>query len=152
MNFYLDTEFNGFDQDKGELISLALVTPENKEFYVRLPDPPVIDPWVEVNVMPRIGLPVTPLDMAKEQMAAFLRRFDDVDIFADYPTDLLHFLQMLLKRPDAASRVPPMTLHLVDGLSCLPVIPHHALSDAYALMEAHLKQTKVASNVPASLD
>jgi len=50
MRYFLDTEFNGFG---GALISLALV-PEigDQDFYVSLPLPAEIHPWVEKNVIP----------------------------------------------------------------------------------------------------
>ena len=50
MRYFLDTEFNGFG---GALISLALV-PEygDQDFYVSLPLPAEIHPWVEQNVIP----------------------------------------------------------------------------------------------------
>nr|MBA4771246.1 hypothetical protein [Sphingobium sp.] len=50
MRYFLDTEFNGFG---GTLISVALV-PEHgdQEFYVSLPLPDEIEPWVAKHVIP----------------------------------------------------------------------------------------------------
>ena len=48
LRYFLDTEFNGFG---GELLSLALVPDEgDREFYVVLPLPDTLDPWVERHV------------------------------------------------------------------------------------------------------
>lgn len=52
MKIYLDTEFNGLG---GELISLALVSEDGREWYESLPLPPLLDEWVGANVVPLLG-------------------------------------------------------------------------------------------------
>ena len=51
MRYFLDTEFNGFG---GVLISVALVPEhaDDEEFYVSLPLPDDVEPWVAQHVVP----------------------------------------------------------------------------------------------------
>jgi hypothetical protein len=89
MRYFLDTEFNGFD---GELISLALV-PEygDREYYVALPLPDIIHPWVERHVLPYLRSVPPGLDnqldrlTAAHDIAEFLASDRDPMIVADWP-------------------------------------------------------------------
>src|SRR3546814_14895388 len=69
LRYFLDTEFNGFG---GDLISLALV-PEygDQDFYVSLPLPAQIHPWVEQNVIPYLRFVPAGVDLqlSREQAA-----------------------------------------------------------------------------------
>jgi hypothetical protein len=76
MRYFLDTEFNGFG---GELISLALV-PEHgdQEFYVVLPLPETLHPWVERHVVPYLSSVPPGLDtrsIPRRQAAAEVARY-----------------------------------------------------------------------------
>ena len=95
MRYFLDTEFNGFG---GGLISVALV-PEHgdQEFYVALPLPDDVEPWVAQHVVPYlrhvplgIYLELNRADAA-DHVAAYLEGDDDPLIIADWPEDLAHF-------------------------------------------------------------
>lgn len=51
----LDTEFTGLDQDKPDLISIALVDKAGREFYAELPPGHYAvqcNEWVHFNVLP----------------------------------------------------------------------------------------------------
>jgi len=54
---FLDTEFTGLDQDKPDLISLALVDEAGREFYAELPPSHYAvqcNEWVHFNVLPHL--------------------------------------------------------------------------------------------------
>ena len=51
MDYYLDTEFNGFGR---QLLSTALVREDGESLYAVLPPPAEPDPWVAANVLPLI--------------------------------------------------------------------------------------------------
>lgn len=132
MRFWLDTEFNDF---KGELISMALVADDGREWYEVLPcaNP---SPWVAENVMPILGkAPVMPGDMALS-LHAFLKGFDRAHIVADWPEDVSHFCNALIVGPGLRIDTPPITFEVrrdLPNTADISAIPHNALEDAKAL-------------------
>jgi hypothetical protein len=134
---YLDTEFNGFG---GELISMALVSPEGHEWYECM-DPPkmVWNAWVHENVLPVLGKEPIPKDAFRESFKKFIEWFDRPQIICDWHTDIMHFCQML----DGDSW--PQSIPFEGTFKVIqtptgepkPEIPHNALSDARALMKWH---------------
>jgi hypothetical protein len=57
MMLFLDTEFTGLDQDKPDLISIALVDEAGREFYAELPSSHYAvqcNEWVHFNVLPHL--------------------------------------------------------------------------------------------------
>lgn len=57
MILFLDTEFTGLDQDKPDLISIALVDEKGREFYAELPTSHYAvqcNEWVHFNVLPHL--------------------------------------------------------------------------------------------------
>lgn len=146
MKLFLDTEFNGFG---GELISLAIVAEDNREWYGVLPLPNKIDKWVQEHVVPFLGHPDGPKlpnnyalkHEFQASLAKFLVQFPDAEIIADWPSDFEHLCYMMTYAGQRAGwRIPincTMRLQRVEGIN--PEIPHNALSDARALKEAYLK-------------
>lgn len=59
MPLYLDTEFNGHG---GELISMALASTGGTHFYVELPLPQNVQPWIAENVVPKLMTDPTPIE------------------------------------------------------------------------------------------
>lgn len=95
MRLCIDGEWNSY---KGELISLALVADDGREFYAVLGcDNP--DPWVALNVMPKLGRESITLEALQEQLERFLSQFYEVHIVADWPEDIAHFCNVLRRRP-----------------------------------------------------
>lgn len=143
MRYFLDTEFNGFD---GELISLALV-PEygDQEFYVVLPLPADIHPWVAQNVIPYLGsVPealFNRLDRitAAHELAAFLGADRDPLIVADWPDDIALLCRLLLTGPAEIVEVGSLRFEFIrsPGFSTAvnSRVPHNALHDARALRD-----------------
>lgn len=141
MRYFLDTEFNGFG---GALISLALV-PEfgDQDFYVSLPLPDVIEPWVEKNVIPYLRFVPPGVDHelnrvdAARHLEAYLAHDRDPLIVADWPDDLAHFCALLTTGPGEMIDHDGMRLQLINaaGFSAAANsrMPHNALHDAHAL-------------------
>lgn len=146
MLYFLDTEFNGFE---GDLISLALVPEDgDQEFYVSLPLPGELHPWVEQKVIPylRHVPPALDYDLTREHaaqhLAVYLQGDPDPVIVADWPDDLAHFCRLLVTGPGEMVEVPPLRFELRDatGFSAAAnsKVPHNALHDARALRAFYL--------------
>jgi hypothetical protein len=147
MRYFLDTEFNGFD---GELISLALV-PEygDREYYVALPLPDIIHPWVERHVLPYLRSVPPGLDnqldrlTAAHDIAEFLASDRDPMIVADWPDDIALFCRLLLTGPGDIVEIGPLRFELLrsPGFSTAmnSKVPHNALHDARALRDFVLR-------------
>lgn len=125
MRLFLDCEFNEF---KGELISMALVSEAGHEWYESLgcENPGA---WVAQHVMPIIGKePVSMLDF-QVSLRNWLMQFKAVHVVADWPEDIAHFCQALITGPGFRLDTPPLTMEVVrvDAESSLP---HNALHDA----------------------
>lgn len=146
MRYFLDTEFNGFG---GELISLALV-PEygDQDFYVSLPLPDNIHPWVAQNVIPYLRFVPPGVDHqlnrvdAARHLEAYLASDRDPQIVADWPDDLAHFCALLVTGPGEMIGLNGLRLELVNGAGFSAAansrMPHNALHDAHALKDFYL--------------
>ena len=144
MRYFLDTEFNGLG---GELMSLALV-PEHgdQEFYIVLPLPSPLHPWVAKHVVPYLNnvppghdcAPVSRL-AAAEQLAEFLAGDLDPLILADWPDDIALFCALLVTGEGEMAPVGTLRFELIrsPGFSTAAIskVPHNALHDARALRD-----------------
>lgn len=132
MRLWLDTEFNDF---KGDLISMALISDDGREWYEVLPCMKP-SPWVAKNVMPILGkAPVMARDMTLS-LRSFLKQFDNAHIVADWPEDISHFCNTLIVGPGLCINTPPLTFeirHDLPNTADISVVPHNALEDAKAL-------------------
>ncbi|ODS67302.1 MAG: hypothetical protein ABS37_00370 [Acidovorax sp. SCN 65-108] len=138
MNIYIDTEFNDFG---GELISLAMVDENGREFYAVLncQNP---TPWVAENVIPVLGQRFASLRMLQTRMEAWLAEYDSVHLIANWPEDIAHFCRALITGPGMRMDTPPLTLEVRRDLSSeASAIPHNALEDARAIWRAAQKTT-----------
>ncbi len=134
MRVWIDTEFNEY---KGDLISIALVSEDNHAFYEVVPcDAP--KSWVAVNVMPRLFQDPIPFDTMQSRLEAWLLQFDRVHIVADWPEDIEHFCAALITGPGERLNTPPLTMEVRRDLNAVSRIPHNALADAEANRAAHL--------------
>ena len=146
MRYFLDTEYNGFG---GELISLALV-PEygDQDFYVSLPLPAEIHPWVAQNVIPYLRFVPPGVDHqlsrveAARHLEAYLANDRDPLIIADWPDDLAYFCALLVMGPAEMIDLNGLHLELINaaGFSAAANsrMPHNALHDAHALKDFYL--------------
>ena len=143
MRYFLDTEFNGFG---GALISLGLAAEDGHEdYYVALPLPDEIEPWVAQHVVPYLkSVPemlYNQLDRvaAAHDVARYLSADPDPLIVADWPEDIALFCRLLLI--DATDIVDVDRLRFeflrTPGFSTArnSKVPHNALHDARALRD-----------------
>jgi hypothetical protein len=135
---YIDCEFNGFG---GELISMALVDDDGREWYAVLPEPSVWNEWVYDHVFPVINaisptIVATSRDEFRVSLQAFLSRYDNPIIVADWYTDLVHFFSAFGGRDHTESIAYRCRSELRLDLPDLAAeFPHNALSDARAIRE-----------------
>src|SRR3546814_273685 len=130
----------------GDLTSLALV-PEygDQDFYVSLPLPAQIHPWVEQNVIPYLRFVPAGVDLqlSREQAARhigeYLANDSDPMIVADWPDDLAYFCHLLVTGPGEMIAIGGLRLELINGsgfsAAANSKIPHNALHDARALKD-----------------
>lgn len=137
MKMWIDTEFNEY---KGALISLALVTEDGREWYgVRFCDDPGW--WVGEHVMPHLNKEPQRDDFLRSSLHDFLEQFESVHIVSDWPGDIAHFCNFLEYRPGDRIGPDSMTFEVRRDLpdtSKTSAIPHNALEDARALARSVL--------------
>jgi|SRR5882672_5214838 len=138
MRLFLDTEFNGFG---GELISMALVSEDGREWYQirQLDDEDGLDPWVIEHFIPKLGDKASLSNVEFSlSLQAFLSEFDGCEIMADWPADFEHLCAWMNKMGRSGGWLIPIecTMRLIRGDDTIyPVNPHNALSDARALRD-----------------
>ena len=136
MRLWIDCEFNSY---KGQLMSLALAGEGDVQFYVVLPLPKVIDPWVQRNVVPILCAEQTDYSDAQLALQDFLSQFDNVHIIADWPEDIAHFCNFLITGPGERIDTPPLTMEVVR-IDAPSHVPHNALWDAIGIRDYMLAQ------------
>ena len=135
-SLYIDTEFNGFG---GELMSMALVSDDGREWYQVLPEPRVFNEWVFENVFPHLGKEPVDRETFRLSLKVFLEQFDDPTIYADWYTDLALFFGAFAGKDHERSFSFPCTAVLLKDVPELhPEVRHNALSDARALRDWHM--------------
>lgn len=135
MRLWIDTEFNSF---KGELISMALVDENGRQWYGVLGcnDP---DPWVAQHVMPILNQEPMPLLDFQDSLLVFLAAYDAVHIVADWPEDIQHFCESLITGPGKRIDTPKLIMEIRRDLDAVSALPHNALADAIAIRSLHLE-------------
>ena len=134
MRIWIDTEFNEY---RGELISMALIDEDGREFYEVVP---CTRPgsWVAEHVMPILGKPPVPVDAMQEALCEWLDAYDEVHVVADWPDDIAHFCQALITAPGIRIDTPPLTMEIRRDLDAESELPHNALADVRAMRLVHL--------------
>lgn len=139
MRIYLDCEFNGFG---GQLLSLALVAENGKEWYGVMPEPSVWDEWVLMNVKPLLYYSAKGADKFdtrndfRRSMHEFLMQFDNPTIVADWYADFIHFFSCFQGNDHSESIAYACKTELILLDNYESEYPHHALSDARAIKQA----------------
>ena len=131
MRLFLDCEFNEF---KGELISMALVSEDGQEWYEVVPCEAPKD-WVKLHVMPILGKSAITYRDMQHSLELWLSQFDSIHIVADWPEDIQHFCNSLIVGAGMRIDTPPLTMEVlrIDAESTLP---HNALHDARGIRDA----------------
>src|SRR5471030_1951057 len=153
MMLFLDTEFTGLDQDKPDLISIALVDEAGREFYAELPPSHYAvqcNEWVNFNVLPHLwgGDHVFSVAEIRNRLVTWISCVQDrAVIFTDCPDPDFRFLQWLLPNwPQNLALEPILFTTWSMGEDFQPELlsymvsyhtqdrpAHHALYDAQAL-------------------
>lgn len=131
MRLFIDCEFNEF---KGDLISMAIVSEDGREFYEAVPcDNP--GPWVSQHVIPILGKEPIPLSLFQARLCRWLAQFEKIHVVADWPEDIKHFCDALITGPGMRLDTPPLTMEVlrIDSES---EMPHNALFDARGIRSA----------------
>jgi hypothetical protein len=133
MRLWIDTEFNEY---KGDLISLALVDENGREFYEVLP---CLNPgsWVASNVMPILNKQPISLQELQRRLQNWLMHYDSINVIADWPEDIQHFCEALITGPGLRINTPSLTMTVRRDLDGKSQLPHNALADAKANRLAH---------------
>lgn len=136
MRLFLDCEFNEF---RGELISMALVAEDGREWYASLgcENP---GPWVAQNVMPILGAPTIRMGEFQDSLRNWLSQFKEIHVVADWPEDIAHFCSVLITGPGYRLDTPPLTMEVVR-IDAASALPHNALADARGIREAIMALT-----------
>jgi hypothetical protein len=136
MKIYLDTEFNGF---AGELISMAMVAEDGKEWYETLIPTTRYTDWVQANVFPVLGKDGIFLSEFRASFLKFIRWFDRPTVICDWYSDAIHFFKLF----DGPTFEKSTSF---EGAFCVvrtppgepkSLVPHNALEDARALKIWH---------------
>jgi len=138
IRLWIDCEFNSY---KGQLMSLALVGEGDVQFYVVLPLPDEIEPWVQANVVPILGAHPIPYAVAQDGLENFLAQFGSVHIIADWPEDIAHFCDFLITGSGSRIDTPPLTMEVVR-VDAPSQVPHNALWDAIGIRDFMLAAEK----------
>jgi len=137
MKMWIDTEFNEF---RGDLISMAIMAADGKEWYEVLPcENP--GPWVAENVIPILGKEPIPKKLFQWELHKFLMKYNSVHLIADWPEDIAHFCEALITAPGQRINTPSLTMEIWRDLDAVSEIPHNALSDARAIRDKYLSMS-----------
>lgn len=131
MRLFLDCEYNDF---KGALISMVLVSEDGREWYEVLPCNNPSD-WIAKNVMPILGKAPVSIELMQRSLYAFLAQFDGIHVVADWPEDIVHFCNALIVGSGKRLDTPPLTLEIVR-VDYASDLPHNALHDARGIKQA----------------
>lgn len=131
MRLFIDGEWNSY---RGDLISLALVAEDGREFYEVL-GCATPEPWVAENVIPVLGKDAIKRSEFNVKLDDFLRGCGAFTVIADWPEDIEHFCRALVVGP--GERIGPdswnMQVIRLPSNVAQSSIPHNALEDARAI-------------------
>lgn len=138
INLFIDQEY---DCPANELISIALVGDDGREFYEVVEGAIVTDPWVEENVMNILYKDPIPLEEIQKKLTKFIKPYygQELIIHADWPDDIAYFCRLLLVEPGVMINMKRhITFKLNRDLSGRKSkVPHNALEDARAIRNSY---------------
>lgn len=135
MKLFLDTEFDG---QWGNLISMALVAEDGREWY-EVKQNLIVDEWVRENVLPRLCKEPIGHKAMQASLDFFLKQFESIQIVCDWPDDIRYFCESIIIAPGERFG-GNMTFKLWDSPP-YPVDPmrHNALVDARTLKALYIE-------------
>jgi hypothetical protein len=140
MDYYLDTEFNGFG---GKLISLGIVRQDGHGLYVIYPKLESYTEYVRQNVLPHLenapafALHMNPGAKAGNLLEEFFKGDPCPNVICDWPDDVKYFCEEMLLGPGKRIKVPRITFD-IRPIESYPTklrgaVQHNAFWDALAL-------------------
>ena len=153
MDYYLDTEFDGFG---GPLLTLALVREDGASLYLNYVGHAARNEWVRANVLPivrAVPFDVTTINCGHRggaaRIAEFLRGDAHPHVNTDWPDDVRYFCGALIVGPGEMVGIPHISfeIHRVDAYPTnLPgAVQHNAWWDAMALRQKLMACTNTTS-------
>lgn len=139
MKLFLDTEFNGFG---GKLMSMALVPEDDRvpNWYCELEIKDQLHPWVKENVVPHMILIPSTMAQFQASLSAYLLKFQEITIVADWPDDIRYFCESLITGPGERIMLPAVIKFELDlNIKYESTVPHNALHDAIGIREYYEK-------------
>lgn len=131
MKYVLDTEFN---EQGGELISIALIREDDEAFYAELPiEENAWKPWVKLHVKPLLTGPTLSKERIQTLLTAFFAKDENPCIYCDWPADIAHLCALLDLGNGYRLGANHWEFHIFGKLGAVSEKPHHALSDARAI-------------------
>ncbi|MBI1889421.1 MAG: hypothetical protein HYS18_02110 [Burkholderiales bacterium] len=162
MLLFLDTEFTGINQAKPDLISIALVNEDGREFYAELPEEHwtvQCNEWVHFNVVRHLwrGEYVQSEVVTREKLTAWINELPEMAVIVTDCPDADFFGQLkrlLTPWPANLDAWPiqfttwsmgddwqPALQKVMDGYFGPARPKHHALHDAHALRHCYAHAT-----------
>lgn len=121
---FLDCEFTNFNAD---LISMALVSENDDEFYEVVPFRHLMcNPWVIDNVIPLLRKEEISYERFQTKLRQYLNRFEEVEVIADWPEDFYHFSRALLSGPGEMLGVNTKIRMTLESALTIP-LPYHIM-------------------------
>ena len=142
MKLFLDTEFNSFG---GKLMSMALVPEYDRigSWYCELEMKDQLHPWVRENVVPHMILVPSTMAQFQASLSAYLLKFQEITIVADWPDDIRHFCESLITGPGERISIPTVIKFELDlSIKYESKVPHNALHDAIGIREYYRKRNE----------
>jgi hypothetical protein len=134
MRIFIDCEFNDFE---GDLISMALVSEDGREWYEVVPCDFPTD-WVVIHIMPILNKTPVSISNMQRSLASWLSQFETLHVVADWPEDIKHFCNALITGPGTDLDIPPLTMEILKIIDAVSELPHNALADARGIRKAIL--------------
>ena len=123
-------------------MSMALVPEDDRigSWYCELEMKDQLHPWVKENVVPHMILvPSTRLQF-QSSLSAYLLKFQEITIVADWPDDIRYFCESLITGPGERISIPSRIKFELDlSIEYESKVPHNALHDAIGIREYYEK-------------
>lgn len=162
---FLDTEFTDLDPNKGELLSIGIVTLDGRELYIECEQIGDASPWVEKHIIPMLDGPKFSREQVSRQIrdflgssnpfvVAFVDNYDVIYLTKLFGAGKLPFQWMTIDFASIlfANGINPLraqrdggsgvkTFYAELGIELKDYRNHHALDDAKLLRDVWMRLT-----------
>jgi hypothetical protein len=130
---FIDCEFHG---GRGDLISMALVSEDGREFYEVVSGPGSPSQWVRENVIPVLNKPRITMPEFYNRLFSYLDQFKNPIIVADHPADIGYFAEAVITDSVGSRYKREWSALCLTDVRYTSLVPHNALEDARAIRRA----------------